>query len=81
MIKQETTFHKLTMKTSATFLFITYLISLFGYVSCDMSRYTNVTFIKEESLDKSAVMKQEVSRSFVECCIKCETAKVQLVSL
>ena len=41
---------------------------------CYSWRYTDVFFIKESSLAESAVLDRVESRSFVECCVKCDAS-------
>ena len=46
-------------------------MSLFVGILCDTWSYGDVSFIRRESLDNEAVLKQVKSRSFVECCTEC----------
>ena len=50
-------------------------MSLFVGILCATWSYGDVSFIRSESLDNGAVLKQMKSRSFVECCTECVSSE------
>ena len=64
-----------------TCLFVICFGGVFGYVSCVRWSYGEVMSISSENLNESTVLQQVDSRSFLDCCSKCEVAQVSEVTL